>query len=112
MAIIVCPTCLRSYTLAYNNDDFICDCADLNDNEFEAQEDIFKIGTFEEFGAEGGAPTNLRNGTENKAVATKAKHFNPCLKVFDRTKHGNPVPIFRQRSKFTYIEERKHDCNR
>jgi hypothetical protein len=110
MTIIVCPNCRRSYTVAYNNDDFICNCADLNDNLFEAQEDVLKIGEFVEFGASGGQPTNLRIGQENKAVATEARHFNPCLQVFDRTKRGNPLPLYRQRDRFTYIEVKKHDC--
>lgn len=112
MPMIVCPICERSYSVAYNNDDFICNCADLNDNEFQAKEDILNIGEFIEFGASGGEPTNLQQGQSNKAVATKAIHLNPCLKVFDRTKRGHIKPLFRQRDQYTYIEVHKHDCKR
>ena len=70
MSIIVCPNCRRSYPVASSNDDFICSCADLNANQFEAFEDKLKIGTFSEFGGTGGVQTDRDWETTNKIIVT------------------------------------------
>ena len=90
-----------------NTTDYVCNCGDLNDDEFTGQEDVFKLGTFDDTqltGESGGEVTNFYLGNDNKLRGTLAQAFEPNAKAFDLTARGNIKSLYRQRDQFFYIK--------
>jgi len=94
-----------------NTYDYVCNCGDLNTNEFTAKEDILKIGKWDDTeltGESGGNVTNLYLGNDNKLKGTMAQAFNPSAKAFDLTRRGHIKSMYRQRDHHSFVEVPKN----
>lgn len=103
MPRVVCPNCQRIHNVMPNNTDIICNCGKGGGPQrATTQEDVLKLGAFEDFNGSGNGPTNLYLGVENKLQGTKSEIFGGD--THDRTQRGKIASLYRQRDRLTFIE--------
>ena len=102
MTRVICPICRKVHNTAYNNSDLICNCAEGNSNKATAQEDVLKLGTFDNFSGSGGN-TNFYLGATNELRGTKAEIENNLVPVLERNVRGRKKELYRQRDRLTFV---------
>lgn len=103
MPIKICPNCNERYFVSKNSGDYVHQCN--SENLALDQEDVLKIGNYtnEKTGEKKEIANVNLQGSANRLKGTTAGLESEDDEFF--TKRGNRKSTYRQRQKFTYIEE-------
>jgi len=98
----ICPNCNQVYNVMDNIGDYVHNCQDMQQVKSITQEDVIKLGKWEDYTGSGGEVTNFYLGADNKLQGTRSEIDGEQTE--DLTRRGIRLTTHRQRDKLTYIE--------
>ena len=108
MVRIICPRCNKVTSVMDHIGDYLCNCAEHTDSKALSEEDVFKLGTWEDYTGSGGRPTNFSRASENKLQGRRGEVCSES--VHDVTARGRIKTLYRQRDHIEYIDLKDDNC--